>query len=45
VDASGIILGGTPPRYRSGTRFVPWADIKKIVLWQQHFAPEVKIVT
>jgi hypothetical protein len=35
VDASGVTLGGTPPRYRSGTRFVPWADVKKVVLWQQ----------
>jgi len=35
VDASGVTLGGVPPRYRSGTRFVPWADIEKVVLWQQ----------
>lgn len=35
VDARGVTLGGVPPRYRSGTRFVPWADIEKVVLWQQ----------
>ena len=35
VDASGVTLGGTPPRYRSGTRMVPWADIKQVVLWEQ----------
>jgi hypothetical protein len=35
VDASGVTLGGTPPRYRSGTRMVPWADIRKVVLWEQ----------
>jgi hypothetical protein len=36
VDADGITLGGTPPRYRSGTRFVPWVDIEGVVLWRQH---------
>jgi len=35
VDASGVTLGGTPPRYRSGTRVVPWADIRQVVLWEQ----------
>lgn len=35
VDASGVTLGGTPLRYRSGTRMVPWHDIRKIVLWEQ----------
>jgi len=39
VDAEGITLGGTPPRYRSGTRFVPWADIERIVLWTQRLPP------
>jgi hypothetical protein len=38
VDSSGITLGGVPPRYRSGTRFVPWADIDKVVLWKQKLA-------
>jgi hypothetical protein len=35
VDASGVTLGGTPLRYQSTTRFVPWADIERIVLWQR----------
>jgi hypothetical protein len=35
VDARGVTLGGIPPRYRSGTRFVPWADIEQVVLWRQ----------
>lgn len=35
VDASGVTLGGMPPRYRSGTRFCPWADIERVVLWRQ----------
>lgn len=35
VDAEGVTLGGVPPRYRSGTTFVPWADIEKVVLWKQ----------
>jgi hypothetical protein len=26
VDASGITLGGSPGRYRSATRLIPWAD-------------------
>jgi hypothetical protein len=36
VDATGVTLGGTPPRYRSGTRVVPWTEIERIVLWRQH---------
>jgi len=35
VDGRGVTLGGIPPRYRSGTRFVPWADIEQVVLWRQ----------
>jgi hypothetical protein len=35
VDAGGVTLGGTPPRYRAGTRVVPWGDIERVVLWQQ----------
>jgi hypothetical protein len=35
VDSRGITLGGTPPSYRSGTRFVPWSDIEQVVLWRQ----------
>lgn len=35
VDAQGVTLGGVPPRYRSGTRVVPWPEIERIVLWRQ----------
>jgi len=35
IDASGITLGGSPGRYRSTTRLIPWADIKEVVLWRQ----------
>ena len=35
VDASGITLGGSPGRYRSTTRLIPWADIREVVLWRQ----------
>ena len=35
VDGRGVTLGGIPPRYRAGTRFVPWADIEQVVLWRQ----------
>jgi hypothetical protein len=35
VDADGITLGGSPGRYRSTTRLIPWADIREVVLWRQ----------
>ena len=35
VDASGVLLGGSPARYRATTRLIPWADISEIVLWRQ----------
>jgi hypothetical protein len=35
VDQSGVTLGGNPFRYRSSTRFFPWEDITKIVVWQR----------
>ena len=35
VDASGITLGGSPARYRSTTRLIPWADVREVVLWRQ----------
>ena len=35
VDASGITLGGSPGRYRSTTRLIPWADVREVVLWRQ----------
>jgi hypothetical protein len=39
VDAQGITLGGMPPRHRSKTTFVPWADIEKVVVWKQTLPP------
>jgi hypothetical protein len=39
VDSAGVTLGGIPPRYRSGTKFVPWAEIERIVLWKQRLPP------
>ncbi|MFI6894909.1 hypothetical protein ACIBM4_12420 [Streptomyces sp. NPDC050256] len=35
VDASGVLLGGSPGRYRATTAHVPWQDITAIVLWRQ----------
>jgi hypothetical protein len=35
IDASGITLGGSPGRYRSTSRLIPWADIREVVLWRQ----------
>lgn len=35
VDASGVLLGGSPARYRATTRLIPWGDISEIVLWRQ----------
>ena len=35
VDARGITLGGSPGRYRSTTRLIPWADVREVVLWRQ----------
>lgn len=39
VDARGVTLGGVPPRHRSTTTFVPWADIESVVLWKQVLPP------
>ncbi|MGW7362343.1 hypothetical protein ACWGI8_02705 [Streptomyces sp. NPDC054841] len=36
VDESGVLLGGSPLRYRATTVHVPWEDITAVVLWQQH---------
>jgi len=30
VDAGGITLGGSPGRYRSATRLIPWADVREL---------------
>jgi hypothetical protein len=35
VDASGITLGGSPGRYRSTTRLIPWDEVREVVLWRQ----------
>jgi hypothetical protein len=35
VDQFGVTLGGNPFRYRSSTRFFPWEDITKIVVWRR----------
>jgi hypothetical protein len=35
VDAAGIILGGTPGRYRATTLHVPWPDVAEVRLWRQ----------
>jgi hypothetical protein len=37
VDRAGATLGGDPFRYKTTTRFFPWTDIEKIVLWQRMF--------
>jgi hypothetical protein len=36
VDQSGITLGAGPFSYRSTTRFFPWVDISKIIVWQRN---------
>jgi hypothetical protein len=36
ADQTGITLGGGPFRYRSTTCFFPWADIRRIIIWQRH---------
>ncbi|MFG2598021.1 hypothetical protein [Streptomyces sp. NPDC048462] len=35
VDETGVLLGGSPARYRATTNHVPWADITGVVLWSQ----------
>src|SRR5690606_30516396 len=35
VDGTGVLLGGSPFRYRATTAHVPWADITGFVLWRQ----------
>ena len=37
VDHAGVTLGGGPYRYKATTRFFPWADIEKIVVWERMF--------
>jgi hypothetical protein len=38
VDGTGVLLGGSPPRYAATTAHVPWADITAVVLWAQDTA-------
>ncbi|MEV6276251.1 hypothetical protein [Nocardia sp. NPDC051832] len=38
VDQAGITLGGAPPRHRSMTQHIPWADVEAVVLWRQRSA-------
>ncbi|MDX2702746.1 hypothetical protein PV350_07760 [Streptomyces sp. PA03-6a] len=35
VDATGVLLGGTPLRHRATTVHVPWEDVTAVVLWKQ----------
>ncbi|MET9471376.1 hypothetical protein [Streptomyces sp. NPDC002922] len=35
VDETGVLLGGSPARYRATTSHVPWDDITGFVLWRQ----------
>ncbi|MGY0070607.1 hypothetical protein ACWZEH_28280 [Streptomyces sp. QTS137] len=35
VDETGVLLGGSPARYRATTAHVPWGDITGVVLWRQ----------
>jgi len=35
VDETGVLLGGSPARYKATTAHVPWSDIKSFVLWRQ----------
>ncbi|MGY3204896.1 hypothetical protein [Streptomyces sp. TE5632] len=35
VDETGVLLGGSPARYRATTARVPWSDITGVVLWRQ----------
>ncbi|MDX3095700.1 hypothetical protein PV703_14095 [Streptomyces sp. ME01-24h] len=38
IDATGVLLGGSPLRYRATTAQVPWEDITAVVLWRQRVA-------
>ncbi|MFF0106325.1 hypothetical protein [Streptomyces hirsutus] len=35
VDGTGVLLGGSPARYRATTAHVPWGDITGVVLWRR----------
>jgi len=36
ADARGVTFGGSAFRYSATTRFVPWADIEAVALWQRY---------
>ncbi|MFE9883167.1 hypothetical protein [Streptomyces sp. NPDC005784] len=38
VDETGVLLGGSPARYKATTAHVPWEDITGFVLWRQVIA-------
>ncbi|WP_405956562.1 hypothetical protein [Streptomyces phaeochromogenes] len=35
VDETGVLLGGSPARYKATTAHVPWGDITGFVFWRQ----------
>ncbi|WP_339134250.1 hypothetical protein WJM95_32465 [Streptomyces sp. f51] len=35
VDETGVLLGGSPARYKTTTAHVPWNDITGFVLWRR----------
>jgi hypothetical protein len=35
VDETGVLLGGSPLRYRATTAHVPWEHIEAVALWSQ----------
>lgn len=35
VDETGVLLGGSPARYRATTAHVPWSDVTGFVFWRQ----------
>ncbi|MFJ2264259.1 hypothetical protein ACIOKD_39295 [Streptomyces sp. NPDC087844] len=35
VDETGVLLGGSPARYKATTAHVPWGDVEGFVLWRQ----------
>ncbi|MFB8756710.1 hypothetical protein ACFV46_25630 [Streptomyces sp. NPDC059852] len=38
VDGTGVLLGGSPARYRATTAHVPWSDVTGFVFWRQHLS-------
>ncbi|MFI5534100.1 hypothetical protein ACIA8O_36740 [Kitasatospora sp. NPDC051853] len=44
VDATGVLLGGAPLRYRATTVLVPWSEIAGVELWIQYSAKKLPYV-